>query len=101
MALLSAQIYASLGSYYFQMVKYTQNPTNAVFSLNWKIVSRYDDDHSNECVYNAHLHNSRLEKRRAYTGIPYATDIEMGLYVETICSGHRNGFLRGDHMQWT
>jgi len=28
-------------------------------------------------------------------------DIEMGFYVETICSGHRNGFLRGDHMQWT
>ena len=28
-------------------------------------------------------------------------DIEMGFYVETICSGHTNGILRGDHMQWT
>ena len=26
-------------------------------------------------------------------------DIEMGFYVETICSGHRNGFLGGDHKQ--
>jgi len=24
-------------------------------------------------------------------------DIEMGSYVETICSGHRNWFLGGDH----
>jgi len=23
----------------------------------------------------------------------------MGLYVETICSGYRNGLIRGDHMQ--
>ena len=27
--------------------------------------------------------------------------IEMGLYVEIICSGHRNGFILEDHMQRT
>ena len=28
-------------------------------------------------------------------------DIEKALYVETIRSGHRDGILHGDHMQWT
>jgi len=27
--------------------------------------------------------------------------MEMGFYVETISSGHKNGILHGDHMQWT